>query len=217
VRIVSVNTGMPRDLTRGDRTVTSGIVKLPAAGRVVVGPVGLAGDGQADLSVHGGPDKAVYAYPAEHYPVWRAELGRDDLDPGRFGENLTVEGLLEEDLAIGDLLRSDDALFEVSQPRVPCFKLGMRMDDPGFLKPFLRSGRVGFYLRVIETGSVGAGDTLRREVPAEGSMTVREVAALLLDSAAADDLDRASAITALPTGWRTSFAERAEALRRRSA
>jgi len=217
VRIVSVNTGLPADLTYGSRTVLTGIVKAPVEGRVVVGPTGLTGDGQADLSVHGGPDKAVYAYPLEHYAHWAAELGRDDLAPGHFGENLTVEGVAEDDLAIGDVLRADGALFEVSQPRVPCFKLGMRMGDPGFLKPFLRSGRVGFYLRVLETGSVGAGDTLRRERAAEGSMTVREVAALLLDSATADDLTRGAEVAALPLSWREGFANRAISVRRRPA
>ncbi len=217
MRIVAVSTGLPADLTSGSRTVLSGIVKAPVDGRVAVGPTGLAGDGQADLSVHGGPDKAVYAYPLEHYAHWAAELGRDDLAPGHFGENLTVEGLPEDEIAIGDVLRSDGALFEVSQPRVPCFKLGMRMGDPGFLKPFLRSGRVGFYLRVLETGSVGAGDALRREHAAEGSMTVRAVAALLLDSASADDLARGAEVAALPLAWREGFANRAIALRRRPA
>lgn len=217
MRILSVHIGMPAPLSHGGRTVATGIVKAPVTGRVDVGPTGLAGDGQADLSVHGGPDKAVYAYPVEHYAHWARELGRDDLEPGRFGENLTVEGLLEDDLSIGDRLRSDDALFEVSQPRVPCFKLGMRMGDPGFLKPFLRSGRVGFYLRVVENGTVAAGDALRREHAADGSMSVRSVAALLLDGAAADDLDRGAALAALPLGWREGFAARAVAVRGRPA
>ena len=216
MRILAVNVGPPRELTHAGRTVLSGIVKDPVDGRVAVGPTGLAGDGQADLSVHGGPDKAVYAYPIEHYAHWRVELHRDDLAPGRFGENLTVEGLLEDEVSIGDVLRSDGALFEVSQPRVPCFKLGMRMGDPGFLGPFLRSGRVGFYLRMLQEGDVGVGDRLVRERAAEGSMSVREVAGLLLDSAAADDLDRGAALAALPLGWREAFATRAIALRRRA-
>jgi MOSC domain-containing protein YiiM len=218
VRILSVNTGRPAPLAHGGRTVTSGIVKRPAAGRVAVGPAGLEGDGQADLTVHGGPDKAVYAYPSEHYAHWAAELGRADLGPGHFGENLTLEGLLEHEVSIGDLLRAGDALLEVSQPRVPCFKLGMRMGDPRFLKPFLRSGRVGFYLRVREGGSLAAGDRLALERPgAAGSMTVGEVAALLLDGAGPDELDRGAAVAALPLGWRQGFAERAVALRRRPA
>lgn len=216
MRILAVSVGEPAELSHGGRTVVSGIVKRPSAGRVAVGRTGLAGDGQADLTVHGGPGKAVYAYPVENYPHWAAELGRGDLAPGFFGENLTVEGLLEDRVAIGDVLRSDGALFEVSQPRMPCFKLGMRVGDPGFLAPFLRSGRVGFYLRVLEEGDVGAGDRLVVERAAGGSMSVRAVAALLLDSAAADDLDRGAALAALPLGWREAFANRAIALRRRA-
>ncbi len=217
MRVVSVNTGLPAPLTHRDRVVISAIVKRPVAGRVAVGPTGLAGDGQADLSVHGGPDKAVYAYPLAHYAHWARELGRDDLSPGAFGENLTVEDVSEDEIAIGDVLRGGDVTFEVSQPRVPCAKLGMRMGDPAFARPFLRSGRVGFYLRVVETGSIAVGDDLRRVEPAAGSMTVREVAALLLDSASAADLDRGAALAALPLGWREGFAHRAIALRRRPA
>lgn len=216
MRILVVSVGEPADLSHGGRTVVSGIVKQPVAGRVAVGRTGLAGDGQADLSVHGGPGKAVYAYPVENYPHWAAELGRDDLGPGFFGENLTVEGLPEDRVRVGDVLRSDGALFEVSQPRMPCFKLGMRVGDPGFLAPFLRSGRVGYYLRVLEEGDVGAGDRLVVERPARDSMSVREVAGLLLDTAAADDLDRGAALAALPLGWREAFATRSIALRRRS-
>ncbi len=216
MRVLSVNTGLPAPLTHAGRTVETGIVKRPVTGRVGVGATGLDGDGQADLSVHGGVDKAVYAYPVEHYAHWEVVLGRDDLAPGRFGENLTVAGLTEDDVGIGDLLRSDDVLLEVSQPRVPCFKLGMRMGDPGFLKPFLASGRVGFYLRVREPGSIAAGDVLRHERRSEGSMTVREVAALLLDGAPADDLARAAGLPALPAEWREMFARRAEAAVTRS-
>ncbi len=216
MRILSVNVGLPAELSHAGRTVVTGIVKEPVQGRVAAGPQGLTGDGQADLTVHGGVDKAVYAYPLEHYAHWEVELGRDDLAPGRFGENLTVEGLTEDEVMIGDLLRGEDALFEVSQPRMPCFKLGMRMGDPTFLKPFLRSGRVGFYLRVIEPGTVGAGDVLARERAAEGSMSVRDVALLLLDDASPEDLERGAAIGALPLGWREGFASRAVTLRRRA-
>jgi MOSC domain-containing protein YiiM len=218
VRVLSVNTGLPAPLTHAGRTVMTGIVKTPVAGRVAVGPMGLDGDGQADLSVHGGADKAVYAYPVEHYAHWEAVLGRDDLAPGRFGENLTVTGATEDEVSIGDLLRGGDALLEVSQPRLPCFKLGMRMGDPGFLKPFLASGRVGFYLRVREPGSIAAGDVLRHERRGEGSMTVREVAALMLDGAPAEELARGAGLAALPEDWRAMLARRAEAgLRRRPA
>jgi MOSC domain-containing protein YiiM len=214
MRIVSVNVGLPRDLPHGGGVVTSGIVKEPVEGPVAVGFTNLAGDGQADLSVHGGVDKAVYAYPHEHYAAWAAELGRDDLVPGWFGENLTLEGLTEDEASIGDIFRMGTALLEVSQPRVPCFKLAIRMGDPAFAKPFLRSGRTGFYLRVLEEGTVGAGDAVARERAAEGSMSVREVAGLLGGGATADGLDRGAALASLPLSWRESFAQRAVSARR---
>ena len=141
---------------------------------MAVGATNLDGDGQADLTVHGGVDKAVYAYPLEHYAHWTAALGRDDLAPGRFGENLTTEGLLEDDVLVGDVLRVGSALLEVSQPRVPCFKLAARMGDPAFARPFLRSGRVGFYLRVLEQGELGAGDAIVRERRGEGGLSIRD-------------------------------------------
>ncbi|WP_217914818.1 MOSC domain-containing protein [Miltoncostaea marina] len=214
MRIRSVNVGMPAPLTSGGRTARSGIVKAPVEGRVRARRHGLAGDGQADPRIHGGPDKAVYAYPVEHYAHWAAELGRDDLGPGCFGENLTVEGLLEDELAIGDVLRAGDALFEISQPRMPCFKLEMRLERPGFMGPFLGSGRVGFYLRVLREGGIAAGDAMVRERPAAGSMSVRDVALLLLDSATAEDLERGAAVAALSRGWRDRFARRAARARR---
>jgi MOSC domain-containing protein YiiM len=215
VRIVSVNVGLPRDLPDGDGVVASAIVKEPVAGPVPVGRTNLAGDAQADLTVHGGVDKAVYAYPHEHYAAWRRELGRADLEPGHFGENLTVEGLLEEEVGIGDVFRVGSALLQVSQPRVPCFKLAIRMGDPAFARPFLRSGRVGFYLRVLDEGVVRAGDPITRRAAADPSMTVREVAALLGNGASADELDRGAALASLPLSWREAFAHRAVAARRR--
>ncbi len=211
----SVNVGRPRPLAVGDGTVPSGIVKEPVPGRVAVGATNLDGDGQADLTVHGGVDKAVYAYPLEHYAHWTAALGRDDLSPGRFGENLTTEGLLEDDVLVGDVLRIGSALLEVSQPRVPCFKLAARMDDPAFARPFLRSGRVGFYLRVLEQGELGAGDAIVRERRGEGGLSIRAATALLSDGADADALERAAAVPALAEGWRESFAARAERVRSR--
>ncbi len=214
MRIVSVNVGLPRDLAHRDGVVSSGIVKEPVEGPVAVGATNLAGDGQADLSVHGGIDKAVYAYPHEHYAAWARQLGRDDLTPGWFGENLTVEGLLEDEVRIGDVLRAGSAVFAVSQPRVPCFKLAIRMGDPGFAKPFLGSGRVGFYLRVLGEGEIRAGDPIAREPTTELSMSVAEVAGLLGSRTSAADLDRGAAIAALPLGWRESFAQRAVATRR---
>ena len=216
MRIVSVNTGLPADLATPDGVVRSGIVKRPVSGRVRVGRTNLEGDGQADLGVHGGPDKAVYAYPGEHYAAWVHDLCRDDLEPGRFGENLTVEGLPEDAVRIGDRLRAGTALLEVSQPRVPCFKLAARMGDPAFARPFLKSGRTGYYLRVVEEGEVATGDAVERAGRAADSMTVREVAALLGSGASPEDLDRGAALSALPLGWREGFAQRAVAARERA-
>lgn len=212
--VESVNVGRPRTLEHAGRRLVSAIVKDPVAGRVMVRATNLEGDEQADLRVHGGPDMAVYLYPAEHYPYWAEAMGRDDLSPGWFGENLTSRGVVEDEAWIGDVLRVGEALLQVSQPRVPCLKLAMRAGDPGFTKPFLRSGRTGFYLRVLEEGALAAGDAVVREARGEGAMSVRETVALLDDSAGADDLDRAAALPDLTLGWRESFANRAIARRR---
>ena len=209
----SVNVALPRALP-GTGIVT-GIVKEPVSGRVTVSATNLAGDRQADLAVHGGVDKAVYAYPLEHYAHWTAALGRDDLSPGWFGENLTTEGLLEDDVLVGDALRIGSTLLEVSHPRVPCFKLAARMGDPAFAKPFLRSGRVGFYLRVLEEGELGAGDPIVRVRRGEGGLSIRTAAGLLDSGASPVNLESAAAVPALAQGWREDFALRAVRLRAR--
>ena len=163
MRLVTVSVGRPREVPDERRgTVRTGIWKQPVDGPVRVGRLNLAGDGQADLEAHGGEHKAVYAYPLEHYAVWRRELGRDDLEPGGFGENLTVEGLLEADVHIGDQFRIGTAVLEVSQPRTPCFKLALRIGDPTLVRRFTESGRSGFYLRVITEGELAAGQPVER-------------------------------------------------------
>jgi MOSC domain-containing protein YiiM len=215
VRILSVNVGRPRTLEFDGRSVSSAIVKEPVAGRVIARRTNLDGDGQADLRVHGGPDKAVYAYPAQHYAHWEGELGRRLSPLGHFGENLTVEGMDEAEVGIGDVYRAGAALLEVSQPRVPCFKLAMRMHDHAFAKPFLASGRVGFYLRVLEEGALAAGDPIELVRAGEGGVSVRRIA-WMLNRATADELEEAAALPALSLGWRESFANRAIAARRRA-
>lgn len=217
MRITSVNLGMPAKLATRDGVVMSGIVKRPVDGPVRVGLTNLEGDGQADLSVHGGLDMAVYAYPGEHYAAWAAQLGRDDLTPGFFGENLTLEGLREDEVRIGDRFRLGTALLEVSQPRLPCFKLAARSGEPAIAKPMLKTGRTGWYLRVLEQGVVAAGDAMTPAGRADASMTVREVVDLIGDRAAAEDLDRGAAVPALTLSWRESFARRAIAARERAA
>lgn len=214
MRITSVNVGLPAGLPTRDGVVMSGIVKRPVDGPVHVGRTNLEGDGQADLSVHGGIDMAVYAYPGEHYATWARELGRDDLTPGFFGENLTLEGLTEDAVRIGDRFRMGTALLEVSQPRLPCFKLAARSGEPAIAKAMLKGGRTGWYLRVVEEGAVAAGDAVVSAGRADPSMTVREIAGLIGSGATADDLDRGAAVGALSLSWRESFAERAVAARR---
>ena len=159
-RLLSLNIASPGTLRLRGRDVPTGIFKHPVEGRVRVGRLGVEGDMQADLLVHGGPAKAVYLYPAEHYDYWRKILGRDDLSPGFFGENFTAEGLTEEEVRVGDVFRAGTAAVQVTKPRSPCFKLGARVGTPRFVRTFLESGRLGYYLRVLEEGEAGAGDSL---------------------------------------------------------
>ena len=162
LRLLSVNLATERVVRHRGREVRTGIYKEPAAGRVRLRTLGLEGDFQADPSVHGGPEKAAYVYPSEHYPYFRELLGRPDLSPGFFGENLTTEGLLEDEVRVGDVFRVGTAVVQVTSPRTPCFKLGAKVGSPAFVATFLDSRRLGFYLSVVEEGEVGAGDAIRR-------------------------------------------------------
>ncbi|MCI0518429.1 MAG: MOSC domain-containing protein [Woeseiaceae bacterium] len=158
MKIIEVCAGMPRTVYSGRKLVSTGIFKLPVQGEVYAGIEHLAGDGQADLTVHGGQDKALYAYSTEHYPVWAKELGVAKLESSQFGENLTVSGMLEDSVMPGDRYRFGHVIAVVTQPRLPCFKLGIRMGDDTFPNRFLKSGRLGFYLRVEQPGVLQAGD-----------------------------------------------------------
>jgi MOSC domain-containing protein YiiM len=158
-RLVSVNLAEPREIPYRGRTVRTGIWKLPAAGRVHAGAEGLEGDAVVDRRYHGGIDKAVYAYSTEDYAWWSEQLG-EQLEPGRFGENLTTEGIDLLDARVGDRWRVGDALLEVSEPRIPCFKLGVRMGNLGFVKRFAKGLRLGAYLRVLDPGELGTGDEI---------------------------------------------------------
>ena len=160
MRLISVNVGRPRDVQWQGEVVCTSIFKAPVAGRVRVGRLNVEGDEQSDLTVHGGEDKAVYAYPAEHYAFWREALPGVELPWGAFGENLTVEGLLEEYVHAGDRLRAGSAEFVVTDPRMPCYKLALRFDRTDMVKRFMKSGRTGFYLAVLKEGEVGAGDAI---------------------------------------------------------
>ena len=213
VRVVSVQVGLPREVVSNGRAVETGIFKEPVEGPVRVAGINLEGDRQADLTVHGGPDKAVYVYPAEHYPYWRSELGRD-LAWGAFGENLTVEGLpLEDELCLGDRLRIGTAELAVVQPRLPCFKLGIRFDDPMMVRRFFEAGRTGYYLRIVKEGYLEAGGEITFVSRDPARVPVAEITRLFAD----DDGDveavrRLLTVESLPEAWRDYFEQLAEAI-----
>lgn len=160
MKIVAISVGRPREVRWKGRSVLTSIFKAPVEGPVRATRTNLEGDEQSDLEVHGGEDKAVYAYPAEHYAYWRDQLPGIDLPWGAFGENLTVEGLLEHEVRTGDRLRAGSVEFVVTDPRMPCYKLGLRFDDPYMVKRFHASGRTGFYLSVAQQGEIRAGDAI---------------------------------------------------------
>ncbi len=206
MKLISVNVAKPRQVTHLGRTYMTAIFKKPVAGRVMLRTENLDGDGQGNTELHGGPHMAVYVYAIENYAHWQRELGRSDLGHGMFGENFTVEGMDENDIHIGDMFRIGDAVVEVTEPRTPCHKLAMRMGSEDFPKMFLASGRVGFYLRVVEEGKVGAGDAIEL-ISADGrAMSVREIAGLW--AAKTPDPARmrnAIEIPALAPDWRQHF------------
>ena len=208
MRVVSVNVGMPREVEWNGRKVLTGIFKSPVAAKLTVRRLNIDGDGQADLAVHGGPDKAVYAYPSEHYGPWRERLGRE-LTPGIFGENLTTEGLLEDAVHIGDEFRVGTARLIITQPRLPCFKLGLRFDDPGMVKSFLQAGKPGIYFAVLEEGVVGPGDPIERIAEDGSRITVAEMFRLVLDrDPAPAALRRLLGVPSLAAVWRKELEER---------
>ena len=209
MKLLSVNVSLPEEVPHERKTVYTGISKKPVDGRVMLRTMNLDGDGQADLENHGGIYQAAYVYSVENYDHWRHELGRDDLAFGQFGENFTVEGMAEDDVHIGDVFRVGDALVEVAQPRTPCFKLGIKMGMPRFPKTFLASGRVGFYLRVLKEGEVGAGDAFERLEECPERISVRQISRLLFfEPENLEGAKRALRIRALSPGWRSSFEAR---------
>ena len=208
MKLLSVNVSQPKEVSYNGKRIKTGIFKEPVSGRTMMRRLNLDGDGQGDPTVHGGIHKAVYIYTIEHYDYWKRELVRDDLTYGQFGENLTVEGLLEETVHIGDVFRVGEALVEVSQPRVPCFKLGIKMRNARVVKPFLASERVGFYVRVLEEGEVEAGDAIERTKVGEGQMTVKEIVHLRhFDNINVAAAEKAASLPALTPSWRDSFEE----------
>lgn len=192
-----------------EREVATGIYKSSVEGRVAVGLEGCIGDEQADRENHGGPDKAVYVYAAENYPFWQAELGCDALPPGQFGENLTVTGMPDHAVHVGDVFRFGTFLGQVTQPRVPCFKLGMRMGGAAFVKTFLTSGRVGFYLRVLEPGFVAAGDAVEAIAVADSGPNIQEsMLAIQSGPRQQEIIEQLLQNPALSVSWRENLMEK---------
>lgn len=211
MRVVSLNVGLPRTVTWRGKPVETGIWKQPIAGRAAIRGDNLVGDRQADLTVHGGRDKAVYGYPTEHYPWWRTQLPGIELPWGAFGENLSVEGLSETHVRIGDRFCIGTAELMVTQPRMPCFKLGLKFDRPQLVKEFLRSERSGFYFAVVRAGTIGAGDVIEQVHEEPTSMTVTDLVRLSVASHIETDvLRRAVATPGLAEVWREEFRQRLE-------
>jgi len=206
MHLVSLNIAQVQTVQHNGKPVRTGIFKVPVEGPRAVAALGIDGDEQADLKHHGGEDKAVYGYPAEHYPTWAAELGQDYFPPGQFGENLTTTGLLEDRVCIGDIYRIGGVALQVTQPRVPCAKLAMKMGLPTFLKTFLASGRSGFYFRVLEPGTLQAGDDITLEEPGPGAVTVLRANRLRhFETGDRDGIEAVLAVPALSATWRAEF------------
>jgi ferredoxin-NADP reductase/MOSC domain-containing protein YiiM len=205
-RLLSVNVGLPRDIEWKGRTVHTGIWKNPVHGRCRVGRLNLDGDGQGDLAGHGGEQRAIFVYQIESYRYWQEQLKRSDFVYGQFSENFTLEGLPDDAVCIGDRYQIGTAIFEITQPRVTCYRVGIRMNEPRMPALLTSTGRPGFYFRVLLEGEVGAGDEIVKVGEAKERMTVAEINALLYSpNHARDRLDRALRIEALSPGWRSSF------------
>jgi MOSC domain-containing protein YiiM len=207
--VLTIHVGRPRQVNWRRRSFRTSILKSPVSGPIGVKRLNLEGDEQDDLSVHGGPDKAVYLFPSEHYEFWRTKLERHDLTWGSFGENLTTVGVDDREMAVGDQLRIGSALFEVRQPRTPCYKLAFKFDRPDIIKMFARAGRAGVYLSVLQEGVIQAGDEIVVRPTANPRITIAQLLGLLREPTV--DLDlvrRAIECEALPEPWKISLRER---------
>ena len=211
-KIISVNVGLPREVLWHGHAVTTGIFKEHVEGRVFLRKLNLDGDRQADLTVHGGEYKAVYCYPVEHYDYWKQELSGQDLTAGNFGENFTTEGLLEDAVNIGDRFSIGSAEVVITQPRLPCYKLGVRFQSDAMVKRFLASKRVGFYLAVTREGEVGAGDEIKDVSRDPNRVSMSEIIRLYVAKDYKDaDIDlvrRSLQVAAFPESWKEDFRDR---------
>ena len=203
MRVVSVNVGMPREIASTTGPVMTGIFKEPVEGEIPVRRLNLDGDAQADLTVHGGVDKAVYAYPVEHYDFWRREFPDKELPFGMFGENLTIEGLLDDTVSIGDSLKVGTAILIVTQPRLPCYKLALKFQRDDIIKRFLANGRTGFYFSVEQEGMIAAESAIELLSKDEHHVTIPDIARLYVSHEPDEELlQRAVSVGALPQSWK---------------
>lgn len=210
MKLISVCVGLPREVTWKKKSVTTSIFKQPVNRRVMLRSLNLDGDRQADLTVHGGVEKAVYAYPMEHYAYWRQELPDEDLPWGAFGENLTIEGLLETKVNIGDRFRIGTAVVMVTQPRFPCFKLNLKFGRDDMVKRFLNSRLSGIYFSVVVEGEIGAGDEIELVSRDENNVTVADIVQIYVREADENLVRRAVQVPALADGLRTYFQQQIE-------
>lgn len=212
MKLVSLNVGLPRDFLWHGRPVTTAIYKQPVEGRIRLRTLNLDGDRQADLTVHGGAHKAVYCYPIAHYEYWKKELPGRDLPLAIFGENFTTDGLLENSVHLGDTFSVGSAEVVVTQPRLPCYKLGVRFDSDDMVKRFLASGRSGFYLAVTREGEVGAGDEIKPLARDPNAVPVSEITRLYIAKRFSHEdvasLRRALLVAVLPASWKDYFRDR---------
>lgn len=207
MKLLSINVSKPKPITYNGKIIQTGIFKEPISGTVMLREKNIDGDGQGDLKVHGGTYKAIYGYPIEHYSHWQQKLNRDDLSYGQFGENLTIEGMLEDEVHIGDVFQIGTTVqLQITQPRVPCFKLGYKMGLPEFPKQFLESQRVGFYFRVLAEGEITAGDTISWIEVASEPMSVKEILNLrYFDTNNHEKIAMARKLPALSPSWKKDF------------
>ncbi len=210
MQVISVNVGYPREVSWKGKSVSTGIFKAPVEGRIMMRTLNLEGDGQADLSVHGGVEKAVYAYATEHYPYWRQELPNQDFPWGAFGENLSTEGLSETDVNIGDRFRIGNAEVMVTQPRFPCYKLNLKFGRDDMVKRFLSSRLSGIYFSVVQEGEIGAGDSVERIHQDNHNVTVADIVRIYIGEAEDDLVHRALQVPALAACLREEFQQKME-------
>ena len=213
MKLLAIFAGKPVTVSHQGREITTGIYKHEVKGQVKVNTLNLEGDAQADLKVHGGPDKAVYAYPSEHYEFWKTQRPDLHFEMGKFGENLSIEGLGEDQVFVGDKFRIGSAAFTVTTPRMPCSKLGIKMEDPTFLKDFLKANRNGFYLKVITEGWIEAGNSIEKIGDDGHGLSIQDVARLYHeDKENYNLLEKATSSPSLPEDWRWFFAKNLEKL-----